>query len=38
MKIGMLIKGNYIVIDTEGLGLNDIKNKVYGKQLSYHTG
>ena len=38
MKIGMFIKGNYIVIDTEGLGLNDIKNKIYGKQLSYHTG
>lgn len=38
MKIAKFINGNYIVIDTEGLGLNDIKNKIYGKQLSYHTG
>lgn len=38
MKIKMLIKGNYIVIDTEGLGLNKPKEKLYGRQLSYHTG
>lgn len=28
-------KNYYIVLDTEGLGLNDIKNKIYGNQKSY---
>ena len=31
-------KNYYIVLDTEGLGLNDKKNKVYGRQRSYDIG
>lgn len=31
-------KNYYIVLDTEGLGLNDYKNKVYGRQKSYDIG
>ena len=31
-------KNYYIVLDTEGLGLNDRKNKVYGRQRSYDIG
>lgn len=31
-------KKYYIVLDTEGLGLNDRKNKIYGKQKSYDIG
>ena len=31
-------KNYYIVLDTEGLGLNDFKKKVYGKQKSYDIG
>ncbi len=31
-------KNYYIVLDTEGLGLNDTKNKIYGRQRSYDIG
>ena len=31
-------KNYYIVLDTEGLGLNDSKNKIYGRQRSYDIG
>lgn len=31
-------KNYYIVLDTEGLGLNDSKNKIYGRQKSYDIG
>ena len=31
-------KNYYIVLDTEGLGLNDHKKKVYGRQRSYDVG
>lgn len=31
-------KNYYIVLDTEGLGLNDFKKKIYGKQKSYDIG
>ena len=31
-------KNYYVVLDTEGLGLNDYKNKVYGQQKSYDIG
>lgn len=31
-------KNYYIVLDTEGLGLNDSKKKIYGKQKSYDIG
>lgn len=31
-------KKYYIVLDTEGLGLNDYKKKIYGKQKSYDIG
>jgi hypothetical protein len=31
-------KNYYVVLDTEGLGLNDKKNKVYGRQRSYDIG
>lgn len=31
-------KNYYIVLDTEGLGLNDLKNKIYGRQKSYDIG
>lgn len=33
-----LFNENYMVFDTEGLGLNDTKKKKYGKQQSYHIG
>lgn len=31
-------KNYYIVLDTEGLGLNDRKKKIYGRQRSYDIG
>lgn len=31
-------KNYYVVLDTEGLGLNDKKNKIYGRQRSYDVG
>ena len=31
-------KNYYIVLDTEGLGLNDSKKKIYGRQRSYDIG
>ena len=31
-------KNYYCVLDTGGLGLNDIKNKIYGQQKSYDIG
>lgn len=31
-------KNYYIVLDTEGLGLNDFKKKIYGRQRSYDVG
>lgn len=31
-------KNYYVVLDTEGLGLNDSKNKIYGQQKSYDIG
>lgn len=31
-------KNYYIVLDTEGLGLNDFKKKIYGRQKSYDIG
>lgn len=31
-------KNYYVVLDTEGLGLNDFKNKIYGRQKSYDIG
>lgn len=31
-------KNYYLVLDTEGLGLNDKKNKIYGRQRSYDIG
>ena len=31
-------KNYYVVLDTEGLGLNDSKKKIYGRQRSYDIG
>ena len=31
-------KNYYMVLDTEGLGLNDYKNKIFGNQKSYDIG
>jgi hypothetical protein len=31
-------KNYYVVLDTEGLGLNDYKKKIYGRQKSYDIG
>ena len=31
-------KNYYIVLDTEGLGLNNVKLKKYGQQKSYDVG
>ena len=31
-------KNYYIILDTEGLGLNDSKKKIYGRQRSYDIG